>query len=220
MQKIDSRELIDMAEMLSDLPVRIELAYALEDNLLFDERIYRADAKLWLHVRLAKIVEIAARSLVGSDYRLVLYDGLRTTTAQEKMLSTKRVQDHPHWLEEPRLLSPPGKGAHPRGMAIDVSLEHREDGLLDMGSAFDYLSDDPSPKGNIAHRHYEHSDEVMQNRKMLDDLMLKAAEAYGEELLLLPQEWWDFRLPPTVYEVYASLSDEDLPLAMRMCDYN
>ena len=55
---------------------------------------------------------------------------------------------------------------------------------------------------------------------MLDDLMLKAAEAYGEELLLLPQEWWDFRLPPTVYEVYASLSDEDLPLAMRMCDYN
>ena len=207
-----------MATATAGLPARVEVAYARDDNLLFGERIYRADAQLWLHKDLAAVVVEASKLAAEKDFRIVLYDGLRTTSAQAKMLETRAVKDHPHWLEEPRLLSPPGAGAHPRGMAIDVSLESLGGELLDMGSAFDYLSDDPSPAGNIAHREHAHGDAVRVNRALLDGLMMDAAAQAGVELLPLPQEWWDFRLPADVYGQYAPLADEDLPSAMQICD--
>lgn len=216
-QKIVSADLLDMAVETAGLPVRIEVAYARDDNLLFGGRIYRPDAKLWLHKALAHVVVVAAKGLVDKDLRLVLYDGLRTSTAQALMLETRAVKAHPQWLEEPRLLSPPGAGAHPRGMAIDVSLERLDGVLLDMGSAFDYLSDDPSPTGNVAHRDYAHGEVVRANRALLDGVMMGAARSVGVDLLALPQEWWDFRLPQETYGQYAPLADEDLPLAMRMC---
>ena len=53
-----------------------------------------------------------------------------------------RVKDNLHWLEEPRLLSPPGAGGHLRGMAIDIGLEDAQGRLLDMGTVFDYLAED------------------------------------------------------------------------------
>jgi D-alanyl-D-alanine dipeptidase len=217
-QKIEPQDLVDMAVETAGLPVRIEVAYARDDNFLFGERIYRSDAKMWLHKALAGVVVEAAKLAKSKDLRLVLYDGLRTTTAQASMLETRAVKAHPHWLEEPRLLSPPGAGAHPRGMAIDVSLETLDGALLDMGSVFDYLSDDPTPAHNIAHRDYAHSKDVRYNRAVLDGVMVDAARIVGVDLLLLPQEWWDFRLPVEVYGRYAPLSDEDLPPPIKMCD--
>jgi D-alanyl-D-alanine dipeptidase len=218
LQRIEPTDLVDMAVVTAGLSVRIEVSYARGDNLLFGERIYREGAKLWLHQDLATVVVGAAQLAGAQDLRLVLYDGLRTSTAQAKMLEAQAVKDHQHWLEEPRLLSPPGAGAHPRGMAIDVSLETLDGALLNMGSAFDYLSDDPSPTANIAHRDYAHGDDVARNRARLDALMMDAAEQAGVELFPLPQEWWDFRLPAEIYGQYAPLADEDLPPAMRMCD--
>ena len=210
MEKINPQELLCMNDYEDESNIRIELAYARDDNLLFGERIYREDARLWLHNDLARIVLESAKILKNQKLRLVLYDGLRTTTAQEKMLGTQAVKDNPQWLEEPRLLSPPGAGAHPRGMAIDCSLETLDGQLLDMGTAFDDLS----PK---AHREdADVSDRAKENRQILQNTMLSAAEDLNIELLALPQEWWDFRLPPEVYERFAPLSDEDLPQNMRM----
>ncbi len=215
--RIDPADLLPMDAFMDNGFLRIHFAYATEDNLLFGERIYKPDASLYLHARLAKVVEASAQAAQKSGYRLVLYDGLRTTTAQAKMLQTQRVKDNPHWLEEPRLLSPPGKGAHPRGMAIDVSLETLDGDLLDMGTAFDFLAADPSPAQNPAHRAYaDVSAGVRANRDLLDGFMLEGASAAGEELVLLAQEWWDYRLPAQVYESFAPLSDDDLPPHMRM----
>ena len=160
----------------------------------------------------------AAELAAGQDLRLVVYDGLRTVDAQARMLETRRVQDNPQWLEAPRLLSPPGSGAHPRGMAVDCSLETLGGALLDMGCAFDFLAADPSPAVNPAHRDYAgHSADVVRNRGILDGVMGDAAARCGVEMLGLPQEWWDFRVPRAVYEAYAPLSDADLPPKMRMC---
>ena len=210
MEKANPQDLICIDHLTGDANIRIELAYARDDNLLFGERIYREDAQLWLYNDLVRIVLESAKTLENQKLRLVLYDGLRTTTAQEKMLATQRVKDNPQWLEEPRLLSPPGAGAHPRGMAIDCSLETLDGQLLDMGTAFDDLS----PK---AHREdADVSDRAKENRQILQNIMLSAAEDLNIELLALPQEWWDFRLPPEVYERFAPLSDEDLPQNMRM----
>lgn len=214
---INSADLVEM-DAFAGPGLRVECAYARPDNLLFGERIYREDAKLWLHTNLARIVVKASELAEPKGYRLVLYDGLRTMEAQERMLRTRRVQENPQWLEEPRLLSPPGAGAHPRGMAIDVSLETAKGELLNMGTPFDFLAADPAPEHNPAHRHHAQPPEISANRSLLDGFMLKASEILNIRLLPLAQEWWDYRLSPNVYGAYAPLRDRDLPPAMRMCD--
>ena len=213
---IQSDDLIDLTPLSADGLVRIDLAYARDDNLLFGEQIYRADARMHAHKMLAGIVREAAERARDAGYRIILYDALRTTDAQAKMLETQAVRDNSHWLEEPRLLSPPGAGAHPRGMAIDCSLETLEGALMDMGTPFDYLATDPSPAQNKAHRaHPDLTDGIVENRALLDGFMIDASQSCGTDLLLLPQEWWDFRLFPEIYEQYAPLSDADLRPEMR-----
>lgn len=217
LQKISPQDLVQIEDQADAL--RVEVAYARDDNLLFGERIYRYDAKLWLYKDLAQIVLRAAKIFQDQDLRLILYDGLRTSDAQERILKTQAVRDNPHWLEEPRLLSPPGAGAHPRGMAIDCSLESGDGQLLNMGTEFDFLAEDSSPETNPAHRNHPNlSKEVIANRKILDKGIVQAADEAGITLLALPQEWWDFRLPPEVYELYEAISDADLPHDMRMTD--
>jgi len=215
---ISADDLVNMHDHICDT-LRIEVAYARDDNLLFGERIYKPNAQLFLYKDLADIVLEAAESLKAQGFTLVLYDGLRTADAQARMLETQRVKDNPHWLEEPRLLSPPGKGAHPRGMAIDCSLETATGELLDMGTAFDYLAEDASAHANPAHREYVAlSEQIRQNRAILDNAFGQAAEKLGIPIFPLPQEWWDFRLPPLFTERFAPLNDADLPEAMRMTD--
>ncbi|MCC7305092.1 MAG: D-Ala-D-Ala dipeptidase [Alphaproteobacteria bacterium] len=217
MKTIDPASLVDMNACAAEYPFKVDLAYAKPGNLLFGEAIYRPDARLWLYKDLADIVCRAAQTCFKeSGCLFVLYDGLRTVEAQALMLKTKRVRENPQWLEEPRLLSPPGAGGHPRAMAIDIGLE-KEGRLVDMGTPFDFLAADPSPAANPAHRaHPGLSEEIIKNRAILTGAMMKAAEEMNTALLPLPQEWWDFRLPPTIYDTYAPLSDADLPPEMRM----
>lgn len=211
-----------MDEACAGLPVRIDLAYAQDDNLLFGERIYRSNARLFLHDALAQVVRdaaIACHDLTGHWF--VLHDGLRTVEAQEKMLRTQKVRQNPHWLEPPRLLSAPGQGGHPRGMAIDISLQTETGEILDMGTAFDFLAENASPLHNPAHRDYAGLKPLhRKNRNILTWAMVQAAARLNIPLLPLPQEWWDFRLSPDMYECYAPLSETDLPPAMRLLDSN
>ena len=219
MNPIPSTDLIDLTPHNDSNLLRIEVAYARTDNQLFGERIYKPAAKLITHKTLADITIKAAQIARDShNLTLVVYDSLRTTTAQQRMLETQIVQDNPHWLEEPRLLSPPGGGAHPRGMAIDVTLQTQNGTLLDMGTPFDQMCEDARPETNKAHRNHPNlPDEVTQNRKILDDCMFGAAKSLNTPLIGLPEEWWDYRVPVEIYEQYAPLSDDDLPENMRCC---
>ena len=176
LKSILPQSLVCMDAHASEYPLCVELAYARDDNLLFGQRIYRRDAQLWLHEHLARVVLEASKRVqnaIGGS--LVLYDGLRVTDAQSAMLDTKRVRNNPQWLEEPRLLSPPGAGGHPRAMAVDVSVIDADGRLLDMGTDFDFLSDDPSPDHNAAHRDFDHPQAIVGNRKILDEAMIGAA---------------------------------------------
>lgn len=218
MIKIPPQDLVCMNEYESTHPLKIDLAYAQSDNLLFGEAIYKADACLYVHKILALVLLSAAEQVFETHgYTLIIHDGLRTTDAQARMLETGRVKDNPQWLQEPRLLSPPGAGGHPRGMAVDVSVADSNGTLLDMGTPFDFLAKDPSAEKNPAHREYKDlSEGVRTHRNILDMAMKDAADAHGVKLLPLPQEWWDFRLYPQEYEQYAPLSDDDLPEEMRL----
>lgn len=210
-------DLVCMNKKASRCHYRVELAYARDDNLLFGEKIYWEEAELWLYEDLAEIVCMAARECYEEHYlRFVLYDGLRTIEAQEAMMRTRRARENPHWTEPPRLLSTPGVGGHPRGMAIDIGLENENGNLLDMGCPFDFLADNADSKHNPAHRDYNHSPLIKHNRAILDNAMLSAAKALGIPLTPLAEEWWDFRLPRGLYEQYAPLSENDLPDKMRM----
>lgn len=218
-------ELVCLDAHTASAPMRIALDYARPDNLLFGEAIYRSDAQLLLYKDLAAIVIEAARRVNTQGLCLVVHDGLRTVEAQAKMLQTQRVRDNPQWLQEPRLLSPPGAGGHPRAMAVDVSLESMTGDSLDMGTPFDFLAPDSAVEHNPAHREHPHlSNTSKANRAVLNDAMLGAARdllqrrAITMPLLGLPQEWWDFRAPAEFYEGFAPISDADLPEEMRVCD--
>jgi len=128
------------------------------------------------------------------------------------------VKANPHWLEEPnRLLSPPGKGGHPRGMAVDIVLVDKQGKEADMGTAFDYLT--PDRANNPAARSYKNfSKEILANRQLLEGCMMQAAAECGVGLLPLPQEWWDFRFLPDHSNRYAPVHDRDLPAHMRVTD--
>ncbi len=216
LKTISPHDLICMDDHAHKHHFRVELSYAQKDNLLFNERIYQKNAKLYLHKWLSEVIFHAANQAQAQGYRLVLYDGLRPFESQEAMMHTKVVKENPHWLEEPRLLSPPGGGAHPRGMAIDCTLEQSDGTQIDMGTAFDYLSDNASANQNRAHRDHILPAEIMRNRAMLDDFFNEAAKFCKMPILALPQEWWDYRLPRDIYEQYAPIKDADLPPHMRM----
>ncbi|MCB1591031.1 MAG: D-Ala-D-Ala dipeptidase [Alphaproteobacteria bacterium] len=218
MKSISPDDLVYFSEVPESSGLVIDLAYAREDNFLFGERIYRQDAVLTLHRFMADIVIRAGRiARERHGLSLIIHDGLRTVDAQARMLETRAVKANPHWVEnEPRLLSPPGAGGHPRGMAVDVTLADLDGEVLDMGTVFDFLAEDPSPLTNPAHREYPQSVIAAINRGFLDSIMAEAAHQAGQPLFPLPQEWWDFRLPPEIYEGYAPLSDHDLPETLRL----
>lgn len=199
--------------------LKVDLVYAHIEHPenIFGEDIYVSDAKFWLHENLAKIVIEAAKSARNKNLKMVLKDGLRPTDAQQKMLDTKIVQENLHWLEPPRLLSPPGKGGHPRGMAVDVTLEDETGKELDFGTVFDALP--PLGKPNPAARDYKNLPQgVLENRAYLEKIMMDGATKFGMDLLPLPNEWWDFRFPAEIYNQYEPLSDNDFPFHLTKMD--
>ncbi len=216
---IPPANLIAMDTMAEVTPLRIDLVYAQAGHPenIFGQALYRPQARLWLHREFAEIVILAAkRCYAETGLVFVLKDGLRPVEAQIMMQETAIVKANPHWVQDPtRLLSDPGKGGHPRGMAVDVVLETQDRQLVDMGTRFDHLS--PDPAINPAQRGFQGiSEEARRNRLILERVMAVAARDLGKPLLPLPSEWWDFRFPASYFGQYHPVSDHDLPPEMRM----
>lgn len=218
-KKISPETLVAMDEFAGEEKgLRIDQVYkdgAHPENI-FGAAIYRAEAKFYLHEILVPILVLAGEEAAANGVTLVLKDGLRTTEAQALMAETEISKANPHWFQEPRLLSAPGQGAHPRGMAFDVTMVRSgTNEMFDCGTPFDYLT--PDPTHNPAERHHEHlSAEARANRQLLDDLVLGAANSIGVPLHPLSTEWWDYRMPMDFWKIYAPLSDAELPPEMRM----
>ncbi len=216
---INPAEIVPLDIFTTSYPIAIDLVYANENHPenIFGS-VYRPDARMWLHRDLAAVILLASEICRGKRPGTIFQvkDGLRTIEAQTIMLQSQAVQNNPHWIEEPdRLLSPPGAGAHPRAMAVDVVLIGEGGTPLDMGTPFDFLSEDPA--NNPSARNYQNlPQEALNNRALLEECMLEAASKLEVPLLPLPSEWWDFRLPPEITENYSPTWDADLPGQMRM----
>ncbi|NQZ14922.1 MAG: D-Ala-D-Ala dipeptidase [Alphaproteobacteria bacterium] len=208
LKKIDPKTLVPMDTFVADEAIAIDLVYAQENHEenIFG-KIYHDNARLWCQYDLACIVILASRKLnVQNGWTLVLKDSLRTVEAQEKMQESDIVKAHPEWLEQPSpMLSKPGLRGHPRGMAIDVSVEN-----IDMGTVFDDMS-------KASDRSYKDFPQViLENRQKLEQAFLDSARELELEILPLPNEWWDFRFPASYSETFAPIHDRDLPPQMRM----
>ncbi len=222
MKQIKPEQLVCMNEKTGTEPLRIDLVYAdaAHPENIFKTALYRPGAQLWLHDILAAIVIDAARRA----YRewgavMVLKDGLRSVNAQKAMQETAAAKANPHWCAPgpARLLSPPGAGGHPRGMAVDATLASLDGTEWDMGTHFDYLTTDPA-YNPAARSCRDFSDDVLRARARLEQIFIEAAAACQQDIVLLPSEWWDFRLPAAFSGQFAPLADSDLPPAMRMTD--
>lgn len=214
LKTIDPRDLVPMDLFIADEPLAIDLVYAQAKHPenIFGIAAYHPKARLTLHKDLARIVIAAARTIhQGHGWTLVLKDGLRPIEAQKILIETDIVRNNPHWLEEPRLLSSPGQGAHPRAMAIDVSVQDKNGQPVDMGTVFDEMT----PQSARSFKDF--SEGILQNRETLESAFMTAAAALNIPLLPLPSEWWDFRIPASHSGQYAPLSDADLPSPLRMC---
>lgn len=214
MIKINPADLIPMDVFEGREPITIDLVYARADHPrnIFGEIIYYNEARLWAHQDLAAISLLAARKISNSHvWSLCLHDCLRTIDAQIAMAETQIVKDNPEWGEGPYpLLSKPGMRGHPRAMAIDVSPINHEGDLVDMGTEFDDMSD------ASARDYQDFPNNVLQNRKILEQAFVDSARELNLPILPLPNEWWDFRLPNDYTGKYAPLSDADLPPQMQM----
>jgi D-alanyl-D-alanine dipeptidase len=219
MKKIEFSDLVHMDG--HDGLYKVDVVYADKDHPenVFGCALYRKDAQIHLHKRLAAIVFGAAKRAKQAGYMLHIKDGLRTMEAQRAMGESPAALQHPEWLVEPRLISPPGAGGHPRGMAVDVTLFCpilMKD--IDMGTAFDCFPEDKNSGLWPAHRDYTDLPALcLENRAVLDGCMIDSAVALGEKLLPLSAEWWDYRFYPEQTRHYAPLSDLDIPEFMRLC---
>jgi D-alanyl-D-alanine dipeptidase len=209
-----------MTGFAAAFPLKVDLVYAdgAHPENIFKTGLYRSDAKLWLHADFASIVLLAARLMRDRHNGLfILKDGLRTVEAQAAMQRTAIVRANPHWSHGPeRLLSLPGQGGHPRGMAVDVVVADAATGALwDMGTSFDHLSTDPA--ANPARRSFQgFPPHILDNRKKLEACFTDAGRMLNLPVLPLPAEWWDFRFPASHSERYAAVSDADLPASQQM----
>tara|TARA_B100000586_G_scaffold268161_1_gene244141 strand:- start:812 stop:1573 length:762 start_codon:yes stop_codon:yes gene_type:complete len=196
--------------------IDIEVIYASPQhkNNHFDD-LYHPESKIiWVEKSLAAITvhaAIIAESLYG--WRLCALDGFRPIEAQEKM---KTFGYHPS------LVSKPGFGAHPRGMAIDLIALDKQGQLVDMGTPFDYFSDNLT-QDNPAARNYTKFSKpldscfsIWTNRSQLEFVMRYAATQQKKILYPLPQEWWDFRLIPEFTNRFQPLREEDVFPFQRM----
>jgi len=219
MKKIEISDLVHMEGHEGLYIADVVYADAAHPDNVFGCALYRRDAQIYLHRRLANIVLEAAARAQDDGLKLIVKDGLRPMEAQTAMGQSPIAQKHPEWLVEPRLISPAGAGGHPRGMAVDVTLLDPKTGMeIDMGTPFDCFPEDKNAGIWPAHREYTDLPQIcLDNRARLDGYMMRAAEKCAEKLLALHAEWWDYRFYPEETALYQPLSDLDLPDDMRIC---
>lgn len=163
--------------------IRSELRYAGPDNFVGADMYSPFDCA-WLHRDAAAALERAAEALAASHpgLTLLVLDALRPQRVQERMWKALEP------LGLTSYLAHPARGSiHSFGMAVDVTLADASGRELDMGTAFDDLTERSHPA--LEHQMLERGElreEHLRNRRRLRDAM-GAAGWRG-----INSEWWHF----------------------------
>ncbi len=182
-EKIETTDLAEEIEGWVEFPENrtqhLDIKYATTDNFV-KEAMYDC-GKCYLRKSAGLALQKVAQSLAQFNYKLVLFDCYRPAPIQQKLWDK---------VPNPNYVTPPEKGSmHNRGVAIDLSIMDEKGNYLDMGTPYDYF-------GIEAHTdNYNHSKEVLRNRKLLNNLMVK----YGFKGIRT--EWWHFSFVDGNYEI-------------------
>ncbi|OIP18383.1 MAG: D-alanyl-D-alanine dipeptidase [Comamonadaceae bacterium CG_4_9_14_3_um_filter_60_33] len=158
--------------------IDVDLRYAGPDN--FTGKTIYDHAVAYLHQDALAALVRAAELAAAQGLRLRVLDAYRPSAAQWRLWTA---------LPDPRFVADPRVGSvHTRGVAVDLTLCDASGAPLDMGTAFDEMTE-LSFHGatNIA-------DVAQRNRGLLLALMTQAGWTHH------PYEWWHYNLPePTRY---------------------
>ena len=151
----------------------LDLRYATPDNIT-GRPIYARAAALLLPAAYAHLLRAAALAR-ALGLRVRVFDAFRPIEAQWVLWNA---------FADKRFVSDPRQGGvHPRGAAVDVTLDDALSGKrLDMGTDFDAATE-ASANGSV-----EVGTEAQRNRVILLGLMTAAGWNHD------PSEWWHFQL--------------------------
>jgi len=204
MRQIQPDDLLPFSSFEDEHPIIVDIVYAKPnhpDNIF--GQLYPADMPtIWGHKDIVLITLVAANLLRRRhNWTLRIMDCYRATEAQRQM---EKFDVHPS------LLSKPGIGGHPRGMAIDVEPVDSDGHIIPMGTAFDEFAPDPDNHNPAARNFVDIAPGHQDNREKLETAMVDAAALCDMPLLPLPQEWWDFRFPAEIVKQYTPINENEL----------
>ena len=152
--------------------IDVDLRYATADNLTGRPLYDRAVALLHpdAHAALMRAADLAG----AQGLRLRVFDAYRPVAAQWRLWAV---------LPDPNFVADPRQGSmHARGVAVDLTLAGGDGTPLDMGTAFDEMTE-RSQHGSTAI-----STAGQSNRLLLLGLMVASGWAHH------PHEWWHYNL--------------------------
>jgi D-alanyl-D-alanine dipeptidase len=163
--------------------IAVDLRYATPMNFVGEDMYSPYDCG-WLHRDAADALQRAVEAIAKSrsDLRLLILDALRPQRVQERMWAALEG------TQLTRYLADPARGSiHSFGMAVDVTLADANGRELDMGTAFDDLSERSHPALESEHlARGELTSLQLANRALLRGAMT-AAGWRG-----INSEWWHF----------------------------
>lgn len=169
-QSVNDSVFVNLKDYSSDFVY--DLRYATENNFL-KAKVYDCAECFLRYKTVKKLIEANEKfKLLG--YTIKLYDCYRPLDVQKKMWE---IVSNPIYVADPK------KGSiHNRGGAVDLTLVDKNGVELDMGTAFDHFGKE------AAHTYQDFSNEVLQNRKLLREIMESCS------FKVFQSEWWHYNL--------------------------
>jgi D-alanyl-D-alanine dipeptidase len=169
-----NKKMVELKQLMPGLIY--ELHYATKDNFV-KQTLYPANTDFtFLRLPAAKALQKVQNELNERGFGLKIFDAYRPYSVTVKFWEL---------IKDERYVANPAKGSgHNRGLAVDLTIVDLKTGVeLDMGTGFDNFTD------TAHHTFTQLSTTVLQNRKLLKDVMQK----YGFNLL--ETEWWHYYWP-------------------------
>lgn len=152
----------------------LDLKYATSNNFL-KEKVYDCP-DCYLRINTAKALHEANKDFQKLGYTLKIFDCYRPLDIQKKMWN---ILPGTHYVANPK------KGSkHNRGVAVDLTLVDSNGNEIDMGTPFDFFGKEAH------HTYYNHSKEVLENRKLLKETLEK------HNFKSIYSEWWHYEYKP------------------------
>jgi len=169
-----NKKMIELKQLM--LTLIYDLHYATTDNFV-KQPLYPANTNFtFLRLPAAKALQKVQKELTEKGMGLKIFDAYRPYSVTIKFWEL---------IKDERYVANPTKGSgHNRGLAVDLTIVDLKTGVeLNMGTGFDNFTD------TAHHSFTQLSITILQNRKLLKDVMLK----YGFNLL--ETEWWHYYWP-------------------------